>query len=124
MAAAHPIHIVKERMPREQLAALIGRPFADYVKFVVDVERRIMAVGGELHVDAEAELLERGSSQSALWGGNYFPGRGPAECIEYTSMVNLRPSQNNSTMELRDPALRERVRALVFELLGKGESLA
>jgi len=124
MATTNPIHIIKARMPREQLAALLGRPFADYVKFVVDVERRILAVGGELHVDAEAELLERGSAQSALWGGNYFPGRGPAECIQYTSMVNLRPSQGNSTMELRDPALRERMREIVCAFLGEGESIA
>jgi Protein of unknown function (DUF5674) len=122
MAATNPIHIIKTRMPREQLAALLGRPFADFVKFVVDLDRRILAVGGELHVDGEAELLERGSAQSALWGGNYFPGRGPTECIQYTSMVNLRPSQGNSTMELHDPALRERMRAIVFELLGEGES--
>jgi Protein of unknown function (DUF5674) len=124
VAATNPIHIVMTRMPREQLAALLGRPFIDYVKFVADVERRILAVGGELHVDGEAELLERGSAQSALWGGNYFPGRGPAECLQYTSMVNLRPSQGNPTMELRDPALRTRVRDLVFELLGRGESLS
>lgn len=123
MAATHPIHVIQERMPREQLAALLGRPFADFVKFVADVERRALAVGGELHVDAEAELLERGSQQSALWGGNYFPGRGRAQCIEFTSMVNLRPSQGNSSMELQDPALRERVRQLVFDLLGEGESL-
>lgn len=121
---SNPIHVIRTRMPREQLKALLGRPYADYVKFVADVEQRILAVGGELHVDAEAELLERGSSQSALWGGNYFPGRGPAECLQYTSMVNLRPSQGNSTMELRDPALRERMRSIVFALLGEGESLS
>ena len=63
MAVTNPIHIIKTRMPREQLASLLGHPFSDYVKFVVDVERRILAVGGELHVDAEAEMLERGSSQ-------------------------------------------------------------
>ncbi|MBK7642744.1 MAG: hypothetical protein IPJ19_06775 [Planctomycetes bacterium] len=124
MAATNPIYLIQSRMPREQLASLLGNPFKDMVKFVADIERHTLAVGGELHVDAEAELLERGSNQSALWGGNYFPGRGPAACLQYTAMVNLRPSQGNSSMEVVNPALRERIRALVFELLGEGEALS
>jgi hypothetical protein len=124
MAATNPIHVVQTRMPRDQLASLLGHPYKDYVKFVVDLERRILAVGGELHVDAEAELLDRGSNQSALWGGNYFPGRGPKECLQYTSMINLRPSQGNSTMEVGSQVLREKIQSVVFELLGEGESLS
>ena len=38
----------------------------------------VAAVGGELHADAEALLLEQGSQQKDLWGANYYPGRGPA----------------------------------------------
>ena len=37
--------------------------FGDVVKAVVDVEQRIMAIGGELHADEEALLLENGSRQ-------------------------------------------------------------
>ena len=47
--------------------------FGDMVKGVVDVDRRIMALGGELHADEEAVLLEHGSAQSALWGINLYP---------------------------------------------------
>jgi len=115
--------ILEERIAPEVLAALVRASFGDMVKFVVDVERRVMAVGGELHADGEALLLEAGSEQAALWGGNYYPGRGPADCIEYTSLINIRPSQGNRAMRLDDPVLRERMRVLVFELLGKGEPL-
>jgi len=74
------------------------------VKFVVDVERAIAAVGGELHSDAKALLLESGSRQEHLWGANYLPGSGPEKSIEFTSLINIRPAQDNPGMEVSDPA--------------------
>jgi hypothetical protein len=71
------------------LRALVERFFEDMVKYVVDVERGIAAVGGELHADAEALLLDRGRRQEDLWGANYFPGMGPDECIEFTALINI-----------------------------------
>jgi len=93
------------------------------VKYVVDIERKVAAVGGELHADAEEVLLADGSRQSDLWGANYYPGRGADECIEYTSLINIRPSQGNRSMVVEDPEIRESIRELTFLLIGKGESL-
>jgi len=93
------------------------------VKYVADLELGVIAVGGELHADAEALLLERGSRQRNLWGANYLPGRGEAECIEYTSLINIRPSQDNRSMEVEDPLLRDRIRELTFRLIGRGAPL-
>ena len=93
------------------------------VKYVVDVESGVLAVGGEMHADAEEILLEEGSRQPDLWGANYYPGRGREECIEYTSLINIRPAQGNRSMEIQDPAVRERVRELTFARIGEGEAL-
>lgn len=123
MSTPAGVVILTERIAPEVLAHLVRASFGDMVKFVVDVERRVMAVGGELHADGEALLLEAGSRPTMLWGGNYYPGRGPADCIEYTSLINIRPSQGNRAMRLDDPALRERMRAIVFDILGEGEPL-
>jgi hypothetical protein len=93
------------------------------VKYVVDVERGIVAIGGEMHAEAEQLLLESGSRQADLWGANYYPGRGREGCIEYTSLINIRPSAGNRGMELMDPTLRARVAELTFALVGEGEPL-
>jgi hypothetical protein len=93
------------------------------VKYVVDVERRLVAIGGEMHADAEQALLEEGSRQGDLWGANYYPGRGGDGCIEYTSLINIRPAAGNRAMELQDPALRDLVRQITFALVGQGEAL-
>jgi hypothetical protein len=102
---------------------LVARFFEDMVKYVVDVERGIAAVGGELHADAEALLLEDGSAQEHLWGANYYPGRGPDACIEFTSLINVRPSRDNPAMEIQSEETRGRVREITFALLGRGEPL-
>jgi hypothetical protein len=105
-----------------ELRRLVER-FDDMVKYVVDVERRVIAIGGEMHADAEQALLEAGSRQGDLWGANYYPGRGPDGCIEYTSLINIRPAAGNRGMELQDTELRDRVRRVTFALIGQGEPL-
>jgi len=118
------IVVVHSRIAPSELARLTGAFFENMVKYVVDIERRVAAVGGELHADAEQLLLAEGSRQTDLWGANYYPGKGRGECIEYTSLINIRPAQGNRSMLIADPAIRERVREITFELIGEGEPLA
>lgn len=115
--------LVDRPIDRGVLRTLVERHFQDMVKFVVDVERGIAAVGGELHADEEALLLEHGSRQEHLWGANYYPGRGAEACIEYTSLINIRPSQGNRSMVIEDETLRARIREITYQLIGRGEAL-
>lgn len=118
------IVVIDRPIKPEELRVLVERFFEDMVKYVVDVERGVIAVGGELHADAQAMLLERGSRQSDLWGANYLPGRGEEGCIEYTSLINIRPAQDNRSMEVQDRGIRDRIRDLTFRLVGRGEPLS
>ena len=117
------IVIVQSRIERSELDRLVGAYFGDMVKLVVDVRREVVAVGGELHADAEQLLLEQGSRQADLWGANYYPGRGSEGCLEYTALINIRPSQGNPSMEVEDAGARELIRGLVSQLIGQGEEL-
>jgi len=115
--------ILNERIAPDALRVLVERHFEDMVKFVADVERRIVAIGGQLHADQEAVLLEDGSRQQDLWGANYYPGRGPERCLEFTSLINIRPAHDNRSMMIEDDSLRTRVREMAHELIGRGEPL-
>jgi len=117
------IVLVESRIDPSTLRRLVAAHFEDMVKYVVDVTRGAAAVGGELHADEKAVLLEHGSRQDDLWGANYYPGRGPEACIEYTSLINVRPARGNRSMTIEDAALRERVRELTHRLIGAGEPL-
>lgn len=121
--SALEIVIVERRLEGSELARLVHLFFDDMVKYVVDVERRIAAVGGQLHADAEQLLLADGSRQTDLWGANYYPGKGVSDCIEFTALINIRPAQGNRSMEIADAPVRDRVREITFELIGRGEPL-
>ena len=107
----------KNRLNTTQLREMAANRFGDLVKAVVDVKRECMAVDAELHADEEALLLESGSYQADLWGINLYPELEGDEFVEFDSMINLRPSRGNRTRGVEDPAIRERIRAIVALLV-------
>lgn len=109
--------IIRTLITREQLKQFAHNTFVDLVKAVVDIERGIMAVGGELHADEETVLLEDGSKQINLWGINLYPDKTGEDFIEFDSMINLRPSQNNRSRGVADPAIRQQIIAVVGKLI-------
>ena len=111
------IKIIRGRLSAAELKSFLGRPYSNMVKFVVDLEKEILALGGELHADSEALLLEEGSAQENLWGGNYYPANSPEEKIQYTSFINIRPALGNKSMEITDEKRRARMKAVVEKLL-------
>jgi len=86
------------------------------IKFVVDVEKGLLALGGEMHADAEEILLENGSEQKNVWGGNVYPRRTENK-IEYSSLINIRPSQDNRSMEIEDVGKQKKMEQIVLSLL-------
>lgn len=110
--------IVGQRVSLQHLVAVAEGSFGDLVKAVVDVEKGIMAIGGELHADEEAVLLAGGSRQSDLWGINLYPAEyGAATWIEFDSMINIRPAQGNRSRGVGDDATRERIAHIVDRLV-------
>ena len=76
-----------------------------------------MAIGGELHADEEALLLQHGSRQADLWGINLYPERPAPAFIEFDSMINVRPSQGNRSRGVDDAAVRAQIRDIVARLV-------
>jgi Protein of unknown function (DUF5674) len=109
--------VIDKAVPLEYLRQLAESGFGNLVKAVVDVERGIMAVGGELHADEEAILLEQGSDQHHLWGINIYPDLARDERIEFDSMINIRPAQGNRSRGVDDPATRDGILRIVEDLV-------
>ncbi|NQT98216.1 MAG: hypothetical protein HQ562_10790 [Candidatus Marinimicrobia bacterium] len=109
--------IITKQLSKSELRELCAAYFKTFVKFVVDIKQGIMSVGGELHADGEALLIEQGSNQSNLWGANFYPGKTPLERLEYTVLINIRPRDNNFGMEISDPAIQSKVKELAEQLL-------
>ncbi len=111
------VRVVRSAMTRAELTSVAEAQFGDMVKAVVDVRRRVMAIGGELHSDEEAALLEDGSRQEDLWGINVYPAERGDEWIEFDSVINIRPSQGNRSRGVEDAGRRGSIREIVTALV-------
>lgn len=111
------IIVIRTSVTKADLSTMAQQQFGDMVKAVVDVEQGIMAIGGELHSDEEAMLLEQGSLQRNLWGINLYPERPPSEWIEFDSMINVRPSGGNRSRYVERAEIRDAVTAIVNRLV-------
>ncbi len=103
------MNILNKVIALDELRSMAVDTFGDLVKAVVDVERGLIAVNGELHSDLEAVLLENGSKQKDLWGVNFYPGLDDEDFIEFDSMINIRPSQGNVSRGVDDQEKRRRI---------------
>lgn len=112
------IRVVRDTVSRDELTEIAKQQFGDMVKAVVDVEQGIMAIGGELHSDEEAMLLDQGSAQRHLWGINLYPDKPLDEWIIFDSMINVRPSGGNRSRYVESSEIREAVTRIVNRLAG------
>lgn len=110
------IVIIIKKISKNKLKQLSKRRFGDLIKAVVDIKQGIMAIGGELHADEEAELLKGGSHQSDLWGFNLYPDEPKEKWIEFDSVINIRPSQNNRSRDVENPEIREKIKDIIDNL--------
>ena len=88
--------------------------YGTLVKADVDISKSILLVDMEMHADGEAHLLENGSKQSDLWGINLHPDKfGSDNFIEFDSMINIRPRQNNPSRDVLDEGVRRQIQGIV-----------
>jgi len=107
------IYYLTAKITLQRLKEIAEERFGDMVKGVVDVENKKIVLGGDLHADEEAVLLERGSKQNNLWGFNLYPDRSGDAFIEFDSMINIRPSQGNRSRDVENPEIRKQIVEIV-----------
>lgn len=105
--------LLTQHATKEQLQQA-AQDLAGYLKVVVDVEKEILTAGGMKHVEGEELLLKNGSQQDDLWGGGFDM---ETKEIDYDSMINIRPSQNNPSRQVMDESIRKQMDAIIKKLL-------
>jgi hypothetical protein len=108
------IHLLHSRATKKQIDEML-ETLSVYIKLAVDIRRGILAGGGALHADCEAVLLEEGSQQDDIWGADWIPS---TQQILYEALINIRPKQNNPSMKILDPSIRNRITEIVQSILG------
>jgi len=111
------MQIIDKKIKKSEFIKKFLNYFETVSKAVVDVEKKIIAADAELHSDLEVILLENGSKQENLWGINLYPLKDKNDFVEFTSLINIRPHQNNSSMEIEDNDIREKIKKIIDELI-------
>lgn len=105
--------ILKDKLTVSQLSEIAAGLYVDMIKAVADVRSGIFAIDAELHSDLEQLLLENGSCLEDLWGFNIYPEVKGDDFIEFDSLINIRPRQNNRSRNVEDESIQLRIREIV-----------
>ena len=111
------MEIITNKVSVVKLKEMASKMFGNLIKAVVDIEKEIMAIDGELHADEQALLLENGSKQENLWGINMYPDNSSEDFIEFDSVINIRPSQQNRSREVDNPEIKKKILQIVSKLV-------
>ena len=110
--------IVKDKIEISELQKMAEDFSGDFVKAVVDIEKEIMAVDAELHMDLMTMLIEKESSEPKnIWGINIYPEKTNEDFIEFDSMVNIKPSLGNKNRGVDSLEIQEKIKNIVNKLV-------
>lgn len=108
------IYILRDKAIPEHVAQML-KEYESMIKIVVDIRRRILAGGGEMHSDCESMLLADGSEQDDLWGANWYPAE---QRIAFEALINIRPRLGNRNILIQDAEIRKQVESITRSILG------
>ena len=111
--------ILDKQIPIEELTKIAGELYGDMVKAVADVHNGLISIDAELHSDLERFLLENGSRQEDLWGFNIYPEMSGEDFIEFDSLINIRPRQNNRSRYVENAEIRDSIIKIVDKYIAK-----
>ncbi len=113
------VKIIQKPISVTDLQEIAKNQFGDLVKAVVDVEKEVMAIGGELHADEEVLLSENGSKREDMWGINIYPEKSREDWVEFDSMINIKPHYGNRSRGIDNLKIRERILRIVNKLISR-----
>ena len=107
------IVIVKDALPIAKIREIAKEFYTDMIKGAADVEKEIIALGGEYHIDASELLVKNGSRQNNIWGFNVVFDKPRDSWLEYTALINIKPARGNRGMFIEDEKIRDKIRKIV-----------
>ena len=112
--------VVLKGKPKKNHIKKAREDHKNYIKITADLEKKIIAIGGEYHADAEKILAEKyGAKQRSIWGGGYNIDLDEFETI---AVINIK-QPNNPSSEIIDQKVRKEFLEFVKRELADIKSL-
>ena len=107
------IHLIQSKTDSKKIQEMLEF-LEEYIKVAVDIRREILAGGGIMHADCEHVVLESGSKQQDVWGADWYPKE---KRVVFGSLINIRPRQNNRSMQIENEKIKDSVEKVIRKLL-------
>ena len=111
------IELIKTKIDSKAIKELAESSYGSMFKLAVDIEKGVIAAGGEFHADGEQMLVKNGSKQENIWCANFYPFEKPHNRIQYSALINVRPQAGNRSMNVEDTEIRSKIKRLIEILL-------
>lgn len=111
------MEIITDKVFVPEIRELAKKMFGSLVKAVVDIEKEIMAIDGELHSDLQTLLVENGSDYKNLWGINIYPDKKGEGFIEFDSIINISPLRENRSRNVENSEIRNKILEITAKLI-------
>lgn len=111
------IKIIKEKISKEELEKIAEENFGNMIKGAVDIEKKIVALGGELHIDASEKLIQTGSEQQDIWGFNIYIDRPRENWLEFNSLINIKPAADNRSADIEKEDVKNKIKEIISEII-------
>lgn len=92
--------------PTKEEIKLLTQDYPKYIKLSADINQQILYGGSRLHYECEQKLIENEN----IWSGgiNLITKK-----IDYIAVANIKPSVNNSSLEILDLNKRDKFKKIV-----------
>ena len=108
-----------DHQPTEDEIELLTQEYSKYIKLTADIDQQILYGGSRLHSDCEQKLISNENSKNQnIWSGgvNLITKK-----IEFTAVANIKPSANNTSLEILDSQNREKFKKIVKKYFSEYE---
>ena len=110
---------IVSKISMQKLQEMSYHFFEEMVKGVIDIKKGVLAVDAELHADLESLLLSEGAQQEDLWGINLYPFLYNDDFLEFDSMINIRPAQNNRSRSVESIEIQNEIKRILNQIIEK-----
>ena len=107
------IKIVEDKIKLDELKEIAKEFYTSMIKGVVDIEKEVIAFGGEYHIDAKKILLKKGSEDKDIWGFSIYFDRSRDSFLEYKSQINVQPTDDNNGLEVQNENIRAKMKRII-----------
>ena len=100
-----------DHQPNKDEIKRLTQEYSKYIKLSADIQQQILYGGSRLHYECEQKLIiNENSKNQDIWNGgvNLITKK-----IEFTAVANIKPSVNNSSIEILDSQNREKFKIIV-----------